>query len=248
MEFPEEAEEDKGNNREVDEQRGNNHMMLEDVADEDTLPPPALMAVALVDNEQEIREQNGGTNSRRCPMSERDQVILRDFFITKQANTWLKADKKRNIDALISDKFFQHLSKKQISRRFDMYMLEFTLREKFGTKFYNATVAMKDGPFVDNNILAILVEWREFFLINPYNGLPDELDAFICRCKAAFNTKLPETNAENLHSYELSDQDKDSVASFVDFSRQVLLVSYANAWAIYANIICRDYLVELVII
>ena len=172
-----------------DLQEVNNERVEDNHLAQNFLQPAALAPVAVAGDNEGIRIQNGGRNSRRPPMTERDQLILREYFIQQNAYRWLKNDKKRHIDALMesSGLFMQSdLSKQQIVRRFDMYMLEYTLREKFGTKFYNATVAMKEGQFVTNNFLAILVEWRSFFLMNPYNGFPDELDAFIYRCEVAF--------------------------------------------------------------
>ena len=152
-----------------DLQEVNNERVEDNHLAQNFLQPAALAPVAVAGDNEGMRIHNGGRNSRRPPMSERDQLILREYFIRQNAYRWLKVDKKRHIDALLENSglFMQSdLSKQQIVRRFDMYMLEYTLREKFGTKFYSATVAMKEGQFLTNNILAILVECgvAKFFL------------------------------------------------------------------------------------
>lgn len=89
---------------------------------------------------------------RRPPMSEIDQLRLRAIFINKKAEKWTKKERKQNIDHLLNDVIFKHLTKAQIMRRHNLFTTEVVLREKYGTKFFNATVAMRDIDGVSREI------------------------------------------------------------------------------------------------
>lgn len=84
------------------------------------------------------------------------------------------------------------------------------------------------------SILSILKEWGQFFMrINEYNSLPDHLNFFLQRCTQAFSDWAPTDNDNGLDKV-LSLEDMIRVYSFMEYIRNILLPSYANAWVSYA--------------
>ena len=193
---------------------------------------------AIGDEEEENEEETGHRVGRKPPMSVVDQQRLRAVFIRKQAEKWTTRERKHFIECLLSDSLFKHLNKSQIMRRHNLFTTEVVLRRRYGAQFYHATNAMStiEGPgkFIPMNILVILKEWRQYFVrINEYNSLPDHLDKFLQRCTQAFVDWTPRDNDNGIDKV-LSIEDMARVFSFMEYIKNILMPSYANAWASYA--------------
>jgi hypothetical protein len=165
-------------------------------------------------------------------MSLRDQQRLRAIFVTKEAQSWSRLEKKKYVDEILIHKLFKHLNKSQVKCRLNLFCSEVFLRKKYGTLFFKNTIKMKGikgkEKFIPRNILGILKGWREFFTkINYYNSLPDHLDNFLLRCMEAFENWSPEEKDKDLKSV-LSKHDMARVESFMEYIENILIPSYAK--------------------
>jgi hypothetical protein len=113
------------------------------------------------DQEEELDLDLENTPRRRQPpMSLKDQQRLRTIFVTKEAQSWSRLEKKRYVDEILDHELFKHLNKQQVMRRLNLFCTEAFLRKKYGNLFFKNTIKMQDTNgkenFIPRNILGIL--------------------------------------------------------------------------------------------
>jgi hypothetical protein len=99
-------------------------------------------------NDQARAEAAATERRRQPPMSLVDQQRLRAIFVTKEAQSWSRLEKKKYVDEILIHKLFKHLNKSQVKRRLNLFFSEIFLRKK-----YSGELALDSGEQVFFQVL-----------------------------------------------------------------------------------------------